>query len=145
MSLSLNGSTILSSSGRGNVTSSFPPSYGGDSLYAEAYVGSNYDIGFSVNFLSSIVDLNGTYSYAGSSRSGFAFNEYSPRAYLYGSVDAVTLTQSADLPPATVPEPSAWLMLLIGLGVAGAELRGRRRAIKLMMIQRSPFGRAPNA
>jgi hypothetical protein len=43
----------------------------------------------------------------------------------YGAMDNVVLRGPA---PAGVPEPASWALMLVGVGMAGAGLRNRRRA-----------------
>ncbi|HEY2049289.1 MAG TPA: PEPxxWA-CTERM sorting domain-containing protein [Caulobacteraceae bacterium] len=110
------------------VLSSGPASFGpggisfaagstGDSVFLW---GANDDLWLPAGYVSGAA-LSATTTYAGASLSSLGLT---PGDYIYTLPTGDTLTLEVG-----VPEPGAWAVMLIGLGLTGAAMRSRRQVV----------------
>ncbi len=98
-----------------------------DATLVFTYTGPNYDTSGGPFPVTLFDGLSADSTFGGINNSG----AYSAVAEKNTGPDTGTPTYNLgyeDVPGAVVPEPGAWALMLLGAGLAGATLRGRRRA-----------------
>ena len=118
----------------GTATPFISLDFGGNGLRIRNIFGSGFTLGQTIIRLENLSQIFQSVSIANENVGGFNANDVTLsngvltldfRGTTWGANDIINLNLTAAAP--AVPEPSTWMMLILGLGAIGASLRFQRR------------------
>jgi PEP-CTERM motif len=130
----------------GTTTPFIGLNFGGNGLRIRNIFGSGFTLGQTIIRLENLSQVFQSFSIANENIAGFNENDVTLangvltldfRGTTWGANDLINLNLTAT---SAVPEPSTWMMLILGLGAIGASLRFQRRGRRVKGLD-GAFGR----